>query len=93
MRAWYPATNRPPLSRQCIVYVLAACRPARRLVLVLRLLDIAQPLPDLDLLPRVHGELKVFRRFEHEHDRAPQAEAAHLLRGGKRLPAQDWRRA
>jgi hypothetical protein len=53
--------------------------------------DVSHPLAHAHLLPRHDRELKVRRRLEHEHDRAPKAEPAHFLGWCERLPVQKRR--
>jgi hypothetical protein len=52
-----------------------------------------QRLANLDLHARLDVPRPVARGLEHEHDRAPEEEAAHLLRLRERLPAQHGARA
>lgn len=59
-------------------------RPRRR--------NISQSLPNPDLLPRMHPKFKISRRLKHQHNRAAEPEATHLLPGYQGLPAQDRRR-
>jgi hypothetical protein len=49
---------------------------------------VTQSLSDLDPLPRMDVKLERLGRFEHEHDRAPEAEPAHLLARRERLAPQ-----
>jgi hypothetical protein len=51
--------------------------PGRLLLLIFKY--ISQHLPHANFLPCVHCKLKSRRRLENEHDRAPEAEPAHLL--------------
>jgi hypothetical protein len=40
----------------------------------------------------MHSKLKIRRRLENEHDRAPKTEPAHLLPRSQRLTIQNRRR-
>lgn len=66
------------------------CNPAHRTDTLL--IDDPQPLPDLDLLPRLSHKSEPFRRFEDKDDRASQLESSHLLSCCQRLTTKERRR-
>lgn len=69
-----------------------ASPPPSILLLLLRYRDyVPKSFSDFNLLSCLDGKLKFIRCLEHEHDRTPQTEAAHLLRWSQRLAIKDWR--
>ena len=53
--------------------------------------DVTERLAYFDLLTVLDRELEVRGGLEDEHNRAPEAEAAHLLRGRERLAVEQRR--